>query len=142
MEEVSIVGLDLAKNVFQAHGARGDGSTAFRKKISRAKVLAFVASAPKCVVAMEACASSHHWARQIGALGHEVRLIAPIYVKSFVKRNKNDAADAEAIGEARRKLCGKFLHLAHPSALSPSLRWYRVCRSSPVRPSAPFSTRS
>jgi transposase len=76
-EEVSITGLDLAKNVFQAHGARGDGSTAFRKKISRAKVLSFFASAPKCVVAMEACASSHHWARQIGALGHEVRLIAP-----------------------------------------------------------------
>ena len=114
------VRLDLAKNVFQAHGARGDGSTAFRKKISRAKVLSFFASAPKCVVAMEACASSHHWARQIGALGHEVRLIAPIYVKSFVKRNKNDSADAEAISEARRKLCGKFLHLTHSSALSPS----------------------
>jgi transposase len=109
MEEVSIIGLDLAKNVFQAHGARGDGSTAFRKKISRAKVLSFFASAPKCVVAMEACASSHHWARQIGALGHEVRLIAPIYVKPFVKRNKNDAADAEAIAEAASRPTMRFI---------------------------------
>jgi transposase len=109
MEEVSVIGLDLAKNVFQAHGARGDGSTAFRKKISRAKVLSFFASAPKCVVAMEACASSHHWARQIGALGHEGRLIAPIYVKPFVKRNKNDAADAEAIAEAASRPTMRFV---------------------------------
>ena len=95
--------------------------------------------------ALDQRATSRHdnaAAQQIGALGHEVRLIAPIYVKSFVKRNKNDAADAAAISEARRKLCGKFLHLAHSSALSPSLRWYRVCRSSPVRASAPFSTKS
>ena len=109
MEEVSIIGLDLAKNVFQAHGARADGSTSFRKKISRAKVLSFFASVPKCVVAMEACASSHHWARQIGALGHEVRLIAPIYVKPFVKRNKNDAADAEAIAEAASRPTMRFV---------------------------------
>jgi transposase len=109
MEEVSIIGLDLAKNVFQAHGARADGSTSFRKKISRAKVLSFFASVPKRVVAMEACASSHHWARQIGALGHEVRLIAPIYVKPFVKRNKNDAADAEAIAEAASRPTMRFV---------------------------------
>ena len=109
MDEVSIIGLDLAKNVFQAHGARADGSTAFRKKISRAKLLSFFASVPKCVVAMEACASSHHWARQIGALGHEVRLIAPIYVKPFVKRNKNDAADAEAIAEAASRPTMRFV---------------------------------
>ncbi len=109
MEEVSIIGLDLAKNVFQAHGARRDGSTAFRKKISRAKLLSFFDSIPRCVVAMEACASSHHWARQIGALGHEVRLIAPIYVKPFVKRNKNDAADAEAIAEAAGRPTMRFV---------------------------------
>lgn len=109
MEEVSIIGLDLAKNVFQAHGARGDGSTAFRKKISRAKMLSFFDSIPRCVVAMEACASSHHWARQIGSLGHDVRLIAPIYVKPFVKRNKNDAADAEAIAEAAARPTMRFV---------------------------------
>jgi len=100
MEEVSIIGLDLAKNVFQLHGARPDGSVAFRRTVSRSKLLSFFAAIPRCLVAMEACASAHHWARQIGALGHEVRLIAPIYVKPFVKRNKNDAADAEAIAEA------------------------------------------
>ena len=97
MEEVSIIGLDLAKNMFQVHGAKPDGSVAFRRKLARLKVLFFFASLPKRVVAMEACASAHHWGREIAALGHEVRLIAPAYVKPFVKRQKNDAADAEAI---------------------------------------------
>jgi transposase len=109
MKEVSIIGLDLAKNVFQAHGARADGSVAFRKKLTRAKLLSFFSSAPKCVVAMEACASAHYWAREIGALGHEVRLIAPIYVKPFVKRQKNDAADAEAIAEAASRPTMRFV---------------------------------
>jgi len=109
MEKVSIIGLDLAKNVFQAHGARSDGSVAFRMKISRVKLLAFFASVPKCLVAMEACGAAHHWARQIVALGHEVRLIAPIYVKPFVKRNKNDAADAEAIAEAASRPTMRFV---------------------------------
>jgi transposase len=109
MENVSIIGLDLAKNVFQAHGARGDGSTVFRRKISRTKLLSFFASVHACTVAMEACASAHYWARQIGALGHEVRLIAPIYVKPFVKRNKNDAADAEAIAEAASRPTMRFV---------------------------------
>jgi transposase len=81
--EVSIVGLDLAKNVFQVHGACADGSVAFRRKLPRAKVLSFFAAQPPCQVAMEACASSHHWAREISALGHEVKLIAPAYVKPF-----------------------------------------------------------
>ncbi|MBN8974975.1 MAG: IS110 family transposase [Rhizobiales bacterium] len=109
MENVSIVGLDLAKNVFQAHGARSDGTVAFREKISRAKLIAFFSSIPKCMVAMEACGAAHHWAREIGALGHEVRLIAPIYVKPFVKRNKNDAADAEAIAEAASRPTMRFV---------------------------------
>ena len=109
MENVSIIGLDLAKNVFQVHGARSDGSVAFRRKLSRAKLLSFFAAAPPCIVAMEACASAHHWARQIGKLGHEVRLIAPIYVKPFVKRNKNDAADAEAIAEAASRPTMRFV---------------------------------
>lgn len=109
MKEVSIIGLDLAKNVFQLHGARSDGSVAFRRTLSRAKLLPFFAAMPRCLVAMEACASAHHWARQISALGHDVRLIAPIYVKPFVKRNKNDAADAEAIAEAASRPTMRFV---------------------------------
>lgn len=86
--EVSTIGLDLAKNVFQAHGASTTGAVVFRKKLRRDKVLAFLATQPSCLVAMEACASAHYWARQIRDLGHEVRLIAPAYVKPFIKRNK------------------------------------------------------
>ena len=86
--EVHIIGLDLAKRVFQAHGAASDGTVVFRERLSRNQVLTFVSSQPSCIVAMEACASAHHWGREIGALGHEVRLIAPAYVKSFVKRQK------------------------------------------------------
>ena len=98
MEHATIIGIDLAKHSCQVHGARADGSVAFRKKLSRARVLDFVASHPRCVVAMEACASAHHWGREIGKLGHAVKLVPPIYVKPFVKRQKNDAAEAEAIG--------------------------------------------
>lgn len=100
MVEVSIIGLDLAKHSFQVHGAAADGSVIFRKKLSRVRVLPFFAAQPRCMVAMEACATAHDWGREIGALGHEVMLIPPIYVKPFVKRQKNDAADAEAIAEA------------------------------------------
>ena len=109
MEKVSIIGLDLAKNIFQAHGAGSDGAVVFRKKISRTKLIEFFRSVPACIVAMEACGASHHWAREIAALGHEVRLIAPIYVKPFVKRNKNDAADAEAIAEAASRPTMRFV---------------------------------
>jgi len=101
MEKVSIIGLDLAKRSFQAHGARADGGVGFRKKLSREKVLAFLAEQSRCVVAMEACGSAHHWGRVIRDMGHDVRLIPPAYVKPFVKRQKNDAADAEAICERR-----------------------------------------
>lgn len=79
MEEVGIVGLDLTKNVFQVHAARADGSVVFRRKLSRSKVLPFFAAQPGCMVAMEACASANDWAREIDALGHEVKLIAPTY---------------------------------------------------------------
>ena len=98
MEEASIIGIDLAKRSLQVHGARADGSVAYRRKL-----LSFLASQPRCTVAMEACASAHYWGREIAALGHEVRLVPPIYVKPFVKRTKNDAADAEAITEAAQR---------------------------------------
>ena len=109
MTEATIIGLDLAKNVFQAHGARADGSIVFRIKLVRAKVLAFFATQPTCTVAMEACASAHYWARGIGELGHDVKLIPPIYVKPFVKRQKNDMADAEAIAEAASRPTMRFV---------------------------------
>ena len=86
MEQVNIIGIDLAKRSFQLHGARADGSVAFRRKVSREKFLYFLAVLPRCVVAMEACASAHHWGREILQLGHDVRLVPPIYVKPFVNR--------------------------------------------------------
>jgi transposase len=107
--DVSTIGLDLAKNVFQAHGADASGSVAFRKQLRRDKVLSFFASQPRCVVAMEACGGAHYWARAIGDLGHTVRLIPPAYVKPFVKRQKNDMADAEAICEAAQRPTMRFV---------------------------------
>lgn len=109
MDQVSIIGIDLAKYSFQLHGARADGSVVFRKKLSRGKVLHFLASQPPCVVAMEACASAHHWGRETERLGHEVKLVPPIYVKPFVKRQKNDTTDAEAICEAVQRPAMSFV---------------------------------
>ena len=109
MTEVSIIGLDLAKAVFQAHGATAQGAVAFRKKLRRDQVIAFLSAQPACVVAMEACASAHHWGRELQKLGHQARLIAPAYVKPFVKRQKNDAADAEAICEAAQRTTMRFV---------------------------------
>lgn len=109
MEKVSIIGLDIAKSVFQAHGADASGGVVFRKKISRARLLEFFASLPPCTVAMEACGGAHHWGREMAKLGHEVKLIAPKYVKPFVKRQKNDAADAEAICEAASRPTMRFV---------------------------------
>src|SRR4029077_12187867 len=109
VSEVSTIGLDLAKHVFQAHGADASGKVDFRKRLRREKVLEFFASKPACVVAMEACSSAHHWARELARLGHIVRLIPPAYVKPFVKRQKNDAADAEAICEAAQRPTMRFV---------------------------------
>ena len=100
MTEVTIIGVDLAKRVFQAHGAAADGSVVFRKRLSRERFLLFLAAQPRCIGAMEACATAHGWGREIEQLGHTVRLVPPSYVKPFVKQQKNDAADAEAIAEA------------------------------------------
>ena len=106
--EVTTIGLDLAKSVFQAHGADETGEVVFRKKLRRDQVLPFFASQPRCLVAMEACGGAHFWARELAALGHETRLIPPNYVKPFVKRQKNDMADAEAICEAAQRPTMRF----------------------------------
>lgn len=109
MGEISTVGIDLAKSVFQVHGADASGAVVIRKKLRRDEVLAFFSTLPRCAVAMEACASAHYWAREIAALGHDTKLIPPAYVKPFVKRQKNDMADAEAICEAAQRPTMRFV---------------------------------
>lgn len=103
MTKDTMIGVDLAKNSFQIHAATLNGQVKFRRKLARAQFLSFMAAQAPAVVVMEACGGAHHWARELSALGHEVRLIAPVYVKPFVKRQKNDAADAEAIVEAAQR---------------------------------------
>lgn len=109
MDEVTTIGLDIAKQVFHAHGADASGATVFSRRITRQKLIQFFAGQPRCVVALEACAGAHHWGRELIKLGHEVRLIPPAYVKPFVKRQKNDAADAQAICEAAQRPTMRFV---------------------------------
>jgi len=100
MQTITTIGLDIAKSVFQVHGADAEGNVVIRRQLKRRYVLAFFQKLPPCLVGIEACASSHHWSRELQALGHTVRLMPPAYVKPYVKRHKNDAVDAEAICEA------------------------------------------
>ena len=111
MKKATIVGVDLAKNVFQLHGAAADGSVVFRKKLTRTQFQRFMADHPACTVVMEACGSAHHRAREMAWIGHLPRLIAPKYVKPFVKRHKNDSADAEAIVEAAQRPTMRFVEI-------------------------------
>jgi len=114
MNEISIIGLDIAKNVFQVHGIDNFGQPIFRRQLKRGRVLAFFGKLPPCLVGMEACATSHHWAREIAKLGHDVRMMPPRYVKPYLKRNKNDAADAEAICEAVQRPTMRFVPIKSP----------------------------
>ena len=106
---VATIGLDIAKHVFQVHGADTAGKPVLRQRLRRGQVLAFFSGLDRCVVGIEACATAHHWARELQAIGHEVRLVPPSYVKAYVKRNKNDAADAEAICEAVARPTMRFV---------------------------------
>ena len=109
MSEITTIGLDLAKNVFQVHGVDEIGTVVVVKQLRRGQVIGFFASLPPCLIGMEACATAHHWARELAALGHAVRLMPPQYVKAYVKRNKNDAADAAAICEAVKRPSMRFV---------------------------------
>jgi len=100
MQTVTTIGLDIAKSVFQVHGVDAEGHVVIRRQLKRRYVMTFFRKLPPCLVGIEACASSHHWSRELQALGHTVRLMPPAYVKPYVKRHKNDATDAEAICEA------------------------------------------
>ena len=108
MGEVSTIGIDIAKSVFQVHGVDTDGAVVIRKRVGRTN-LNFFTDLPPCLVGMEACATSHHWARELKRLGHDVRLMPPTYVKAYVKRSKNDAADAAAICEAVTRPSMRFV---------------------------------
>src|SRR6202007_541009 len=109
MGEVSTIGLDIAKSVFQVHGVDVAGAVVIRKRVSRAKVLEYFGELPPCLVGIEACPSAHHWGRELQAIGHTVRLIPPSYVKAYLKRGKNDANDAAAICEAVTRPSMRFV---------------------------------
>ena len=118
MQTVTTIGLDIAKSVFQVHGVDAEGNVVIRRQLKRRYVLAFFQKLPPCLVGIEACASSHHWSRELQALGHTVRLMPPAYVKPYVKRHKNDATDAEAICEAVTRPNMRFVATKTPEQQS------------------------
>ena len=107
--KVTTIGIDLAKSIFQVHGVDGSGKTALQKRLRRKQVLPFFAQVPPCLIGMEACSSAHYWDRELEKLGHRVRLMAPYFVKPYVKANKTDVADAEAICEAVTRPSMRFV---------------------------------
>ena len=109
MENISTIGLDIAKSVFQVHAISEAGEVVVRRQLKRRQVLQFFAALRPCLIGLEACATAHHWARELIKLGHEVRLMPPRYGKPYVKRNKNDAADAEAISKAGNRYLRQLL---------------------------------
>src|SRR3979411_116660 len=112
--QITTIGLDIAKNVFQVHGIDAKEKAVVRKQLRRSQVIAFFEALPPCLVGMEACATAHYWARGLTKLGHQVRLMPAKDVKAYVKRNKNDAADAEAICEAVRRPTMRFVQIKSP----------------------------
>jgi transposase len=118
MQTITTIGLDIAKSVFQVHGVDAEGNVILRRQLKRRYVLAFFQKLPPCLVGIEACASSHHWSRELQALGHTVRLMPPAYVKPYVKRHKNDATDAEAICEAATRPNMRFVATKTPEQQS------------------------
>ena len=118
MQTITTVGLDIAKSVFQVHCVDANGDVVLRRQLKRRYVLTFFQKLPPCLVGIEACASSHYWSRQLQALGHTVRLMPPAYVKPYVKRQKNDAADAEAICEAVTRPNMRFVPTKTPEQQS------------------------
>jgi transposase len=118
MQAITTIGLDLAKSVFQVHGVDAAGNVVVRRQLKRRYVLPFFQKLPPCLIGMEACASSHHWSRELRALGHTVRLMPPAYVKPYVKRHKNDVADAEAICEAVTRANMRFVPTKTPEQQS------------------------
>ena len=118
MHTIATIGLDIAKSVFQVHGVDAEGNVVIRRQLKRRYVLAFFEKLPPCLVGIEACASSHHWSRELKALGHTVRLMPPAYVKPYVKRQKNDATDAEAICEAVTRANMRFVATKTPEQQS------------------------
>jgi transposase len=118
MQAITTIGLDIAKSVFQVHGTDAEGNVLIRRQLKRRYVLAFFQKLPPCLVGIEACATSHHWSRELKALGHTVRLMPPAYVKPYVKRQKNDATDAEAICEAVTRANMRFVETKTPEQQS------------------------
>ena len=118
MQAITTIGLDIAKSVFQVHGIDAEGNVTLRRRVKRRYVLAFFQKLRPCLVGIEACASSHHWSRELQALGHTVRLMPPAYVKPYVKRHKNDAVDAEAICEAVTRANMRFVATKTPEQQS------------------------
>src|ERR1700683_3031171 len=118
MQAITTLGLDIAKSVFQVHGVDAAGNIIIRRQLKRRQVIGFFQKMPPCLIGIEACASSHHWSRELQALGHDVRLMPPAYVKPYVKRQKNDMADAEAICEAVTRANMRFVPTKTPEQQS------------------------